>query len=93
MMLAVALEAAARDGDPSPELIQHARGSRFDVTRTTGSIAFSDAPSYIFVMKGDFNPRHSRPRTASGRPERRYRFRTLVFDVKTGKITDSGGNK
>jgi hypothetical protein len=91
-MLAHALEIATRDGDPNPELIQHARGSRFDVTRATGSTVFSDAPSYIFVMKGDFNPRHSRPGSARGRPERHYRFRTLVFDVRTGKITDSGGS-
>jgi hypothetical protein len=91
-MLAHALEVAARDGDPNPELIQHARGSRFVVTRTTGSTVFSDAPSYIFVMKGDFNPHHSRPQSAPGRPERHYRFRTLVFDVRTGKITDTGGS-
>jgi hypothetical protein len=91
-MLALALEVAARDGDPSPELIRHARGSRFDVTRTTGSTVFSDAPSCIFVMEGDFNPRHSKPPSANGRSERHYRFRTLVFDLRTGKITDSGGS-
>jgi hypothetical protein len=91
-LLALALEVAARDGDPNPELIQHARGTRFDVTRTTGSTVFSDAPSYIFVMKGGFNPRHSRPRSLPARPERHYRYRTIVTDIKTGKITDSGGS-
>jgi hypothetical protein len=55
-LLALALEVAARAGDPAPELIQHARGSCYEVTRTTGSTVFSEAPSIIVVMKGNFPP-------------------------------------
>ncbi len=32
-LLASVLEIAAGDGDPNPEMVQHARGTRFDVTR------------------------------------------------------------
>lgn len=92
-LLALAREVAARSGDANPELIQHARGSRFDVTRTTGSIVFSDAPSYIVVVKGRFRRRRSRP---GARPTDEqfvsYRFQTVVIDIGTGKITDSGSS-
>lgn len=92
-LLALAREVAARSGDPNPELIQHARGSRFDVTRTTGSVVFSDAPSYIVVMKGDF---HSPPSRPDARPtdewSASYPFRTVVIDIETGGITDSGSS-
>jgi hypothetical protein len=94
-LLALALEVAARKGDPNPELVQHARGSRFEVTRTTGSIVFSDVPSYIIVMKGNFRARRA------SRPGHRYPddeqsvsdpFQTLVIDIETGQITDSGSS-
>lgn len=94
-LLALALDAAGRAGDPDPVLIQHARGTRFEVTRTTGSVVFSDAPSYIVVMLGNFRAR--RPR----RPDRRqpddaecvsYPFQILVFDIETGQITDCGSS-
>jgi hypothetical protein len=92
-LLALARELAGRCGDPDPELIQHARGSRFDVTRTTGSIVFSDAPSYIVVMKGDFRGHRSRP---GARPDDEqsfsYPFHTVVIDIETGNITDSGAS-
>jgi hypothetical protein len=92
-LLALAREVAARSGDPNPELIQHARGSRFDVTRTTGSTVFGDAPSYIVVMKGSFRRGRSRP---DARPTEEqsvsYPFQTVVIDIETGKITDSGSS-
>ncbi|MGO9972052.1 MAG: hypothetical protein ACLP01_04430 [Solirubrobacteraceae bacterium] len=93
-LLALALEVAARKGDPNPELIQHARGSRFDVTRTTGSTVFSDAPSYIVVMKGNFRRRRSRPPGADPTDEQAvsYPFQTVVVDIETGEITDSGSS-
>lgn len=93
-LLARALAEAARAGDPNPELIQHAWGTRFEVTRTTGSVVFSDAPSCIFVMQGRFSaPRPRRP--SADQPDTRelfsYPFQILVFDAGTGRITDSGG--
>jgi hypothetical protein len=92
-LLALAREVAARSGDPNPELIQHARGGRFDVTRTTGSTVFSDAPSYIVVMKGSFRRRRSGP---GARPTDEqsvsYSVRIVVIDIETGKITDSGSS-
>jgi hypothetical protein len=94
-LLALALEVAARAGDPDPELIQHARGSRYDVTRTTGSIVFSEAPSYIVVMKGTFRARRPRPprhRYTDDEEFVSYRFQTLVVDIETGQITDSGSS-
>jgi hypothetical protein len=94
-LLVLALEVAARHGDPNPELIQHARGSRFEVTRTTGSIVFSDAPSYIIVMKGNFRARRRRPpgrRYGNDEQVVSYPFQTLVVDIETGNITDSGSS-
>jgi hypothetical protein len=94
-LLAMALGVAARAGDPNPELIQHARGSRFDVTRTTGSVVFSEAPSYIVVMKGNFRapgPRRSIRPEPSDEPVVAYPFQILVVDAKTGQITDSGSS-
>jgi hypothetical protein len=91
-LLALALNVAARNGDPNPGLIQHARGSRFDVTRTTGSIVFGDAPSYIIVMKGNFRRRRPRLRHHAEEEFVCYPFQTLVIDIETGKITDSGSS-
>lgn len=94
-LLALAREVAARAGDPDPELIQHARGSRYDVTRTTGSTVFSEAPSIIVVMKGNFRARRRRPpghRYTNDEEFVSYPFRTLVLDIETGQITDSGSS-
>lgn len=94
-LLARALRVAARLGDPDPELIQHARGSRFEVTRTTGSIVFSDAPSYIIVMKGDFRARRAtrpRHRYPDDKQFVSYPFQTLVIDIETGQTTGSGSS-
>jgi hypothetical protein len=94
-LLARALEVAARFGDPNPELIQHAYGSRFELTRTTGSIDFSGAPSCMVVMKGNFRaPRPRPPRHEPSDDEEffSYPFQTFVIDLETGKITDSGSS-
>lgn len=94
-LLALALEVAARNGDAEPELIQHARGSRYAVTRSTGSVVFSDAPSYIVVMKGNFRAPRPHPPGPSRPPEERlvsYPFQTLVVNIETGQITDSGSS-
>jgi hypothetical protein len=56
---------------------------------------FSDAPSRLFAMQGNFHWRHSRP----AHPDRQvadedssYRFLTVVIDAKTGKPTDFGAS-
>lgn len=95
-LLAVALEVAARFGDPNPVVIEHARGTRFDLTRVTGSYVFDDTPSCIFAMEGDFRWNHSRP----ANPERQlseadisYRFLTIVIDARTGKADGPRGRQ
>jgi hypothetical protein len=90
-LLPLARKVAAQSGDPNPELIQHARGSRFELTQTTGSVVFSDAPSYIVVMKGNFHTRRTNRRARpTDAPLASYSFRTIVIEIETGKITDSG---
>jgi hypothetical protein len=97
-LLAHARAIAPRNGDPEPALIQHAYGSRFDVTRTTGSIVFSDAPSLIVVMEGNFRARRAprpplrRRDVPAGEEFVSYPVQVLVFDVLTGQITDSGSS-
>ncbi len=93
MIVQLARQVATRHGDPYPELIQHAVGSREEVTRTTGSIVFSDEPSYIIVIKGKFRARRpSGPRPASPRKPAfvSYPFQVLVVNMATGLVTDSG---
>jgi hypothetical protein len=93
-LLALALEVAVQSGDPNPELVQHVCGSRFDATRTTGLTVFSDAPSYIVVMKGKFSGRRSRPGAGpAGEEVVSYPFRSVVVDIETGKIIGSRSSK
>jgi hypothetical protein len=94
-LLELALEVAARFGDPTPSLIRHARGTRFEVTSATGSKVFSDTPSCIFAMQGNFRWNHSRP----ANPDRQlteqdisYQFMTFVLDAETGKLMDVGAS-
>ena len=92
-LLRRAREIAARHGDPDPELIQHAYGTRYELTRTTGSMVFDDAPSCLLLIKGQFRaPRHRR---RPGPPVEEdnwysYAFHYAVINLDTGKITDSG---
>ncbi len=60
-ILPVALEAAARSGDADPELVQHIRGTREEVTKTTGSWVHSDEPSYLIAIRGNFTRHVRRP--------------------------------
>lgn len=96
MLVQLARQVAARHGDPDPELIQHAIGTREEVTRTTGSIVFSDEPSYIVVVKGKFHARSRTPPIPAGltvpkQPEFvSYPIQVLVVNIATGEMTDSG---
>ncbi|HEX3618081.1 MAG TPA: hypothetical protein VHU61_16175 [Solirubrobacteraceae bacterium] len=95
-LLVCALEVAARLGDPSPLVIKHARGTRFDVNRAVGSgKVFDDTPSCVFAMQGNFRWNHSRP-AQSGRElteqDISYRYLTVVLDARTGKLMDLGAS-
>jgi hypothetical protein len=92
MILPLARQVAARHGDPDPEWIQHARGTREEVTTTTGSIVHSDAASYIIVIKGNFRARTRSPPFGADTGDFEYPFQILVVDVETGAITDSGNS-
>ena len=94
-ILPLALEAAARCGDPNPELVQHITGTREEVTKTTGSWVASDEPSYLIAIRGDFTRRVRRPPTPrwdqTGDETESYSVMVLVVEIKSGTITDSGG--
>ena len=91
-LLRLALEVAARNGDPDPVLIEHAYGTRFDVTRTTGSIVYDGTPSCIFVMQGNFRWNHSRPANPVGPEVRSFPFQIVVIDVRSREVTDLGAH-
>jgi hypothetical protein len=96
-LLKLALQWAAEKGDPDPELIQHTRGTREAVTKTTGSWVRSDDPSYIIAMRGKFKYRLARRPFVPGRSHDdeddfvACSVQVLVVNVETGRTTDSGG--
>ena len=94
-ILPLALEAAARSGDPNPELVQHITGTREQVTKTTGSWVHSDEPSYLIAIRGNFTRRVRRPPSPpwDQTPDETesYSVKVLVVEIKSGTITDSGG--
>jgi hypothetical protein len=94
-LLQRAREVAARHGDPNLELIQHAYGTRYELTRTTGSRVFDDSPSCLLLMKGHFCAR--RRQRPIGPPIEEewyaYAYQMVVINLGTGQITDSGGSQ
>jgi hypothetical protein len=98
-ILELALHAAARAGDPSPDLIQHTTGTREAATKTTGSWVHGDEPSYLVAMRGKFSARRpSRPREQHGGADRladrvvAFSAKVLVVSIETGRVTDSGSS-
>jgi hypothetical protein len=95
-LLQRAREIAARHGDPDPELIQHAYGTRYELTRTTGSMVFEDSPSCLLLMKGHFRAQRRRRHRPIGPPIEEewysYAYQKVVINLDTGQITDSGGS-
>jgi hypothetical protein len=98
-ILQLALHAAARAGDPTPELIQHTKGTREAATKTTGSWVHGDEPSYLVAMRGKFSARRpSRPWDPTGEPglpaDRVVAFsvKVLVVSIETGRLADSGSS-
>jgi hypothetical protein len=95
-ILRLALEIAARKGDPNPELIEHTTGTREAATKTTGSWVRSDELSYLIAMRGDFSaPRPTPPTirpTAAQDRVMAYPVQVLVVEVASGRVTDSGSS-
>jgi hypothetical protein len=94
-ILRLALEVAARHGDPNPELIEHTTGTRESATKTTGSWVHSDEPSYLIAMRGDFSaPRPTPPIPPTDAQDRvmAYPIQVLVVEIASGRVTDSGSS-
>jgi hypothetical protein len=96
-ILRLALEVAARNGDPSPDLIEHTTGTREAATKTTGSWVRSHEPSHLIAIRGDFSA-PSRPTPPTIRPTdaqdrvMTYPVQVLVVDVASSRVTDSGSS-
>ena len=96
-LLPLALAAAARAGDPDPELVQHVSGTREELTTLTGSIVHSDEPSYMIAIRGNFMTRqpfppgpewdHRRGETMS------FPVKVLVVSIQSGQVIDSGSDR
>jgi hypothetical protein len=92
-ILRLAKQAARSGGDPSPTLIQHAEGTRFEaVLVSSGDLLFEWNWSYLIAVRGHFTcnacsvPPGAKTPTGS--------VITLVVDAKTGRGTDGGiGNR
>jgi len=95
-ILRLALEVAARCGDPNPELIEHITGTREAVTKTTGSWVYGDEPSYLIAMRGRFSARRRRPPIVklpeAGNQFVSYPGQVLVVEIESGRVTDSGSS-
>jgi hypothetical protein len=95
-ILRLALEVAARNGDPSPALIEHTTGTREAATKPTGSWVRSHEPSYLIAMRGGFSaPRPTPPTIRPTHAQDRvmtYPVHVLVVDVASGRVTDSGSS-
>ena len=92
----LALEVAARNGDPNPKRIEHTTGTSEAATKTTGSWVRSEEPSYLIAMRGDFSvPRPDPPTLSPTDAQDRvmaYPIHVLVVDIASGCVTDSGSS-
>lgn len=92
-ILALAKRAAHGNGDPSPSLIQHAEGTRFEAVRiSSGDLVFEWNWSYLIAERGHFvcqacsTPPGAKTPTGS--------VIMIVVDAKSGRGTDGGiGNR
>jgi len=93
-LLPLAREVAARAGGSDPELVQHVRGTREELTTLRGSIVHSDEPSYMIAMRGTFVRRRPFPpggeRDQTRADMESISVKVLVVEIKTGRVTDSG---
>jgi len=93
-LLPLALEVAARSGDPDPELVQHTTGSQEALTKLTGSWVYGDEPSWMVAIRGSFSGRRVFPPGPDWDHQRdeieSWPVLVLVVEIKGGRITDSG---
>lgn len=88
-LLAIAEGAATSGGDPTPTIIQHAAGRRFEANLVaSGDEVFEWNWSYLIAIRGRFSFPNA-PRLAGG-PAPGGSVITLVVDAATGEVTDSG---
>ena len=88
-ILSLAEQAARGEGDPRPNLVQHAAGSRFDAVRiSSGDLVFDWSWSYLIAVRGHFVALDT-PIPPDTRPPRGTVI-TLVLDARTGQVTDAG---
>jgi hypothetical protein len=96
-LLPLALKAAARAGDPDPELVQHVSGTRQKLTTLTGSIVHSDDPCYMIAIRGSFSGRRPFPHGPEWDHRRgeieHWPVKVLVVEISSGRIVDSGGGR
>jgi hypothetical protein len=94
-LLQLALQTAARSGDPDPELVQHVSGTRQELTTLTGSIVHSDEPCYMVAIRGRFSGRRPFPPGPEWDHRRdeieHWPVKVLVVEIRSGRIVDSGG--
>jgi hypothetical protein len=88
-VLALAMAAAKRGGDPLPSLVQHAAGTRFNAVRIgQGDLVFEWNWSYLIAVRGHFSYSGQGPPGSSSTVH--GTVITLVVDTATGRVTDSG---
>ncbi|MGO9902987.1 MAG: hypothetical protein ACLP0J_25620 [Solirubrobacteraceae bacterium] len=86
---AIALTQAAALGDANPSLIQHAEATRQAANLAAGGdIVPGSDPSILIAERGTFTaPNAPRP---AGAPAPNGTVFTMVVDIATGQVTDTG---
>jgi hypothetical protein len=89
-LLAIAERAAAGAGDPTPTLIQHAAGRRFEANLVAGGDeVFEWNWCYLIAMRGHFSAARA-PGPPGSPPLASTSVMTLVVDAGTGQGLDVG---
>ena len=88
-ILRMALELAARGGDPRPTLIQHSEGPHGKANQLTSGAYFGgSAWSYLIAERGKFIGYDATVPYGAALP--RGTVQTLIVNASTGKVTDGG---
>jgi hypothetical protein len=90
-ILALALRAAASDGDPRPTLVQHAYGTRFAAVHvSSGDLVFEYTWSLLIAVRGHFQIPAAAFSGPPGAKPPHGTVITLVIDTITRQATDFG---